>query len=648
MDRTSWIGVLVCLVLLFGWGWWDARERAKQAAERQARAAEEAAAQAEAGTSEGDRPGEKKPDRAPAETPDPEGKPGGAIAEESRTLENDLVAFRFTNRGAGIRIAELKDQKRSVGGEGFISINENAEHPVGALSGGPGDIDETTWNVVASSDSEVSFATKSPEGFEFTKTFRVPEGEADPHELTLELSVRNTSDTPLVFDERFLYTGCAAPLHLHEWSMQIGMFWLEGDGDFEYKTVDHYGGRKILGIFGKNEIPSDEFELGSLNWAGVNDQFFATIIDAETDYEAKLWGSRFPVVVEEDPEASEKKRMFASEAGLGLPAVTMNPGDQQTLRFRLYLGPKEYSRLKSLGGEKQRIMHYDEIPIFGWLFGWAIKPLAAGLIMGLVFLQGYVGSYGVAIIVITILIRLLIWPVYAKSARSMKRMSKLTPMMKEIREKYEDDPQKMNEETMKLYRTYNINPLGGCLPMFIQLPVFLAFYRMLWSAVELRHESFLWVDDLSMPDTMFMIPGLGIPFNLLPILMGITSFVQIAITPKTGDKTQQMIFMLMPFIFLVICYNFAAALALYWTTSNAFSILQTWLMNKMPEPELKKRSGSGKKSFMQRMQEQAEAAQKARSGGGGGAGAPPAPGRDKNRMPGEKGARHTKGRKKRR
>ena len=227
----------------------------------------------------------------------------------------------------------------------------------------------------------------------------------------------------------------------------------------------------------------------------------------------------------------------------------------------------------------------------------------------------------------------------------MKRMSKLTPMMKELREKYEDDPQKLNEETMKLYRTYNINPLGGCLPMFIQLPVFLAFYRMLWSAVELRGESFLWVDDLALPDTLFTlpfaIPFLGDGFNLLPILMGITSFIQIAITPKTGDKTQQMIFMLMPIIFLLFCYNFAAALALYWTISNAFSILQTWIMNKLPEPELKKREGSGKKSFMQRMQEQAEAAQKAKGGGA-------VPGKSRTSMPGEKGERHTKGRKKRR
>ncbi|MEM6279913.1 MAG: membrane protein insertase YidC [Verrucomicrobiota bacterium] len=643
MDKTSWIGVLVCLCLLFVWGWWNAKETAKQLEEQQKRAAEEALnppveaveeAPSSDGTKTGDDPGTTADEDAPA-----------AVAEVSHTLENEMVRFHFTNRGAGIKIAELKDQDRTLEGNGFVTINENASHPVGALSTGPKKFDPTIWSVSESSSDSITFQTKTGSGFTLTKTYRLPGPDSDPHELTLEMSVRNDSQTPLVFSDQFLYAGSAAPLHLNEWSMQIGMFWLDSSGDFEYKTVDHYGGRKILGIFGKNEIPHDEFSIESLRWAGVNDQFFVTIIHPEEAHDAELWGSRFPVVVEGDKAASEKKRMFAAEAGVGLPELSMNPGDQQTLRYRFYLGPKEFERLKGLGEEKQLVMHYDEIPVFGWLFGWAIKPLASWLIIGLVWMEGFVGSYGLAIILITILIRLIIWPVYAKSARSMKRMSKLTPMMKEIREKYEDNPQKMNEETMKLYRTYNINPLGGCLPMFIQLPIFLAFYRMLWSATELRHESFLWVDDLSMPDTMFMIPGIGIPFNLLPILMGITSFIQIAITPKTGDKTQQMIFMLMPLIFLVICYNFAAALALYWTTSNAFSILQTWITNKMPEPELVKKKNSGKKSFMERMQEQAEAAQKAKQSGGSPGGVSK---KDRTRMPGEKGDRHTKGKKKRR
>ena len=225
----------------------------------------------------------------------------------------------------------------------------------------------------------------------------------------------------------------------------------------------------------------------------------------------------------------------------------------------------------------------------------------------------------------------------------MKRMSKLTPMMTEIKEKYKDDQERQSKELMKLYGEYGVNPLGGCLPMFIQMPVFLAFYGMLWRAVELRHENFLWIADLSMPDTLFMIPSLNIPFNLLPLLMAGTTFIQMSMTPKSGDKTQQMVFKFMPLFFLVICYNFASALALYWTTQNIFSIFQTWLMNRLPEPELKKRKRKNGKSFMERMQEQAAAREK---GGSGGSQAPGAANRTK--LASEKGDRHTKGKKKKR
>jgi YidC/Oxa1 family membrane protein insertase len=215
-------------------------------------------------------------------------------------------------------------------------------------------------------------------------------------------------------------------------------------------------------------------------------------------------------------------------------------------------------------------------------------------------------------------------------------MSKLTPKMKEIKEEYKDDPQKQNQEIMGLYKKYGVNPLGGCLPMFVQMPVFLGFYRMLSSAVELRHESFLWVTDLSMPDTLFEIPGLNIPFNLLPLLMAVTMVIQMKVAPQSGDATQRMIFMLMPVVFLVICYNFASALSLYWTTTNIFSIFQTLLMNKLPEPELKTKKlpegGTKKKGFMQRLQDQAEAQQKAK----------------KNQVAGEKGNRHTPGKSKKR
>jgi len=199
----------------------------------------------------------------------------------------------------------------------------------------------------------------------------------------------------------------------------------------------------------------------------------------------------------------------------------------------------------------------------------------------------------------------------------MKRMSKLQPMMAEIKEKHADDPQKQQQETMKLYQQYEINPMGGCLPMFAQIPIFFGFYSMLRHAVELRGQSFMWVDDLSMPDTIvnfdlpFSLPFLGpnLPINLLPILMMVTMFLQMQLTPKTGDAMQRRIFMLMPFMFFFFCYNFASALALYWTTQNIFSIGQTWWMQRQPEVELQKKDPS-KKGFMQKLAAKAEEAQK--------------------------------------
>ena len=185
----------------------------------------------------------------------------------------------------------------------------------------------------------------------------------------------------------------------------------------------------------------------------------------------------------------------------------------------------------------------------------------------------------------------------------MKRMSLLQPKMKELKEKYQDNPQKMNQETMALYRDYGVNPLGGCLPILLQMPIFLGFFAMLRSAVELRHEPWLgWVDDLSMPDTIAE-PG-GFPLNILPILMGVTMILQMRMTPSTGDKMQRRIFMLMPIIFLVFCYGFASALALYWTAQNIISIGQTWLLRNRQDVELVKRKrvprplpGKGRPSF---------------------------------------------------
>ena len=188
----------------------------------------------------------------------------------------------------------------------------------------------------------------------------------------------------------------------------------------------------------------------------------------------------------------------------------------------------------------------------------------------------------------------------------MRQMAALSPKMQELKEKYKDDPTRMNQEVMKLYKQYGINPVGGCLPMMIQIPIFFGLFTMLGQAVELRNAKFLWVKDLSQPDTLFVIPGmgwipiLGIPgvglaVNILPILMGATQIWLMAMTPKTGDAMQRRVMMFMPLIFLFFCYNFAAALALYYTAQNLFSILQFYQNRNQPMPTLEKVVPAGKR-----------------------------------------------------
>ena len=209
---------------------------------------------------------------------------------------------------------------------------------------------------------------------------------------------------------------------------------------------------------------------------------------------------------------------------------------------------------------------------FGGFFGFFVKAL----FLSMNALHAFGISYGLAIICITIIIKLLFWPLTQTSTRSMKRMAALQPQMKALQEKYKDDPRKMNAKLMEFMKENKVSPLGGCLPMLIQIPIFFGFYRMLQSAIELRGAPFLWACDLSQPDTVGVIPGLNFPINPLPLIMGATQFWQVHLTPPSPgvDPVQQKIMKYMPLMFLVILYNFSAGLALYWTVQNLLTIVQ--------------------------------------------------------------------------
>ena len=358
----------------------------------------------------------------------------------------------------------------------------------------------------------------------------------------------------------------------------------------------------------KSSMKSDSEK--PVEFAGVTNQFFTTVVRPLEPVVANVWAK--PNLVSLSPGA---KAVTAVSAGLQLPSVTLKPAEPLTLNYLVFIGPKHNPMLHKMEGAWGS--GWGDVMQYGWF------ALVSGALNWLLNFYNSIlnhvsknGSWGLAIILLTITVRAVIWPLHAKSTHTMKRMAKLQPEMAKIKEKYADDPNKINTETMGLYRKYGINPLGGCLPMFIQIPIFFGFYRMLQYAVELRGQGFLWVHDLSQPDTLMHLSFLNnLPLNILPIVMAISSFLQIRMTPKTGDAMQQKIITFMPFMFFFFCYNFASALALYWTTQNIFSIGQTWLMSKIPEPELKARSGSDKKSWVQRMVASQAEIQKAKAQG---------------------------------
>ncbi len=251
---------------------------------------------------------------------------------------------------------------------------------------------------------------------------------------------------------------------------------------------------------------------------------------------------------------------------------TLAPGTEKSYEYELFYGPKKLTVLKETGYNLEKIVN------FGW-FDVIAKPT----LYLLNWLYSIFGNYGIAIILVTVILKALFWPITQKGLKSMKNMQKLQPKMVKIKEKYKDDSARMNQEVMNLYKTYKVNPLGGCLPMVLQIPVFFALYKVLLQSIELRHAPFmLWITDLSAPDRLYL--GFDIPYlgglPVLTLLMGASMFLQQKMTPTTADPTQAKIMMFLPIIFTFMFLNFASGLVLYWFVNNLLSILQQYMINR--------------------------------------------------------------------
>lgn len=521
--------------------------------------------------------------------------------EETVVLRNDKIAFTLTNIGGGIKHAEFQNEFDVGDKNSRVRINRFGAGAIGAIASAGESLENVPYAYKADESVEgkkAVYIAKLPSGLVAKKTYALNESKEPgaPYLLDFDLQLENATAAPVKLNQWSVFLGEASPLYQAEWAQQTGFFHREG-GDIHFTD----GGTFKGGWFSAAKSIANSAE-DKIEFAGVTNQFFATVLRPREPMITTMWAKSSKVTL---PKGKEP--VISVNAGLRLPAATLNPGTPQSFSFRIFIGPKHNPLLRKM--DKHWGSGWGDVMQYGW-FWFVSRPLNALLNWYHALLDGVAQkwAWGLAIILLTITVRIFIWPLHAKSTHTMKRMAKLKPEMDKLKEKYPDDPNKLNTEMMGLYRKFGINPLGGCLPMFLQIPIFFGFYRMLQYAVELRGQGFLWVDDLSQPDTIWHVSG--IPINLLPVVMAITSFLQIKMTPSTGDKTQQRIIQLMPFMFFFFCYNFASALALYWTTQNIFSIGQTWLMSKVPEPELKPVKGAGK-SWVQRMAERQAEMQKA-------------------------------------
>ena len=533
--------------------------------------------------------------------------------EQTVVLESKEVVFTLTNIGGGIKHAEFKNQFQVGSKTALVQVNRFGPGPIGGLAGPGENLENIAYTYKADESvagKKAVFIAKLPSGLIAKKTFSLVESDKTgaPYLLDFELKLENSAANAINLNQWSIFLGESTPTYQAEVGDQTGFFWRE-DGGINFEAGPGFKG----GMFGSAKSLMKSDATKPVEFAGVTNQFFATVVRPKEPAITEVWAKPTEVKLSGGSDTVTSVR-----AGLQLPSTTLNPREPKTLGYLVFIGPKDNTMLRKMdrawGDGWGDVMQYGWFSVVSRFLNFLLNNFHS-------LLDGVAKnwSWGLAIILLTVTVRIVIWPLHAKSTHTMKRMAKLQPEMAKIKEKYADDPNKINTETMGLYRKYGINPLGGCLPMFIQIPIFFGFYRMLQYAVELRGQGFLWVDDLSQPDTLTHLAFLGgIPFNILPIVMAITSFLQIRMTPKTGDAMQQKIIMFMPFMFFFFCYNFATALALYWTTQNIFSIGQTWLMNKIPEPELKARATSDKKTWVQRMAERQTEMQKHKAQGGGG------------------------------
>ena len=530
MDRKAWVAIILSVVGLGLWQWYYVKTYSRPVPPASAEAA-----------------------ITPPATPAPATPaPGPMVTEPVTTALTESLFTRnaeyvFSNDKGGIERAVLLLHNGEH--EKKVPLNEAGSMPIGAVGENPG----SAWGGFAMktdrAKSEAAFTRRDADGLEITKRFTLPQDEtkSDPYVVRMELEFRNAGAAEVSRAGYFVSTGGAAPIHSQDLPIYTRFDWLHDAAKFTGIDVNWFNASAVplLGIPLSAAKSLYQESKPTVSWAGVASQYFCTIVTTEKTKGISVWASRLDV----DPLSATP--IHGIQGGLGMPEFTLAPGETLQESFLIYAGPKELKRLQNLKADQDLVMNFGMFGFVSKFLLWAMNGF-----------NGIFHSYAIAIILLTLMIKSVLWPVQNKATNQMRKMSLLSPKMAEVKEKYKDDPQKMNAKMMELYKDYGVNPFSGCLPMLIQIPIFFGFYSMLGSAIELRNSQFLWIHDLSQPDTVGHIPGLNFPVNLLPIIMAGTMVWQMAISPKSGDAMQQRMMLFMPVIFLVFCYNYASGLAL--------------------------------------------------------------------------------------
>lgn len=468
-------------------------------------------------------------------------------------VETDLYSAVVTENGGAIKSFILKDYKASrakdSAGVQLVKTTEQEGLPLTFSWGG---IAATNTFYAADSDTvkfggsentgTLTMRGVSESGLELERSYRF---NRNTYLMELVVRVKNISANPL--------QGSAL---LHQVNLP---FEEAGKGSmtslFSGPAVFMDGKRQEFKS--KDLIAAPQTVQGSLDWAAYDSTYFMCGILPENE------GTTSVTMQQTDKLVTMQ---------VGAASDVLQPGQEKIYTYHAYFGPKKLSLLEKTG------YNLDKAVNFGW-FDVMAKPT----LWLLNFFHTYFKNYGIAIILVTVAFKLAFWPIAQKGLKSMKNMQKLQPKMVKIKEKYKDDPAMMNKEVMNLYKTYKVNPLGGCLPMVLQIPVFFALYKVLLMCIELRHAPFmLWMTDLSAPDRLMI--GIDIPYlggiPVLTLLMGASMFLQQKMTPTTADPTQAKVMMFLPVMFTFMFLNFASGLVLYWFINNMLAILQQYLINR--------------------------------------------------------------------